>query len=826
MVPLRRSQPFWRSIIAPASLGLLWPSVLCGFWFFFISEFGNPLSAEAVGLGQQEIPSTPTFVTNPKISPTEGNSHAFLEIGGKVVVDQELTHLGILQMQPEGSLLAFDLIPTGSETSSLGQVQLYHTETGEVVASFGGHGPSWTPQGKLSFRNAQGQAVSYDLETSEFTVIGEIAAASSVESQAIPDPNQLTPFRPTTIRVRHRDLNHCRGDTPVDQIDVIPIEEYVARVLPAEVPPSWDMEALKAQAIAARTYAINHIYHNQNDRYPYDVSDWANKQMMCDYRNARTDQAAAETAGMILSPIVQADLLPINAMYSAESGHPTRKHGYLEYLDSVPDVNAIGLERRGHGWGLSQLGAQRLAKQGLNFCQILGHYYQQVHLNNLSVPEQPIGCLRINDQSGFATGAGLHIRAISATLQEDLTVTINKITVESKLPWATLAPEVEVQLTLPDLESVQPAIDFDEAIHVASEVTEEDPPTDAVPETGTTANEDPENTLPVGEELIEEEETTELLPVQIAPAWPVSLPISDGELLWYFPSDVETGTVLEIELKSGETSLHTVSIEVDYVGPQHLEFGLLESNVPDVPQLSASAAPGDSVSVGRDWRWEQSALFYSEDSGELVQDLNASDGILWLGVPERHQPGAWYGPYTSVLPGGQSYRALFKIGIGAGLLMEDGAVDAVLPVARLDVAIEKGVTVLGLRDLYLTDFKSEVDLYSFPVDFHLFESAEDLEFRVVWFGNYPVAFDNVSVVGLPFSDWENHPLPLPLVPDSPVRDLRIVAFDEASNISTLFSLHLGSQIKSQQSVPDFDECSWLGDCRAAASAYNLPTAIE
>lgn len=823
MVPLRRSQPFWRSNIAPASLGLLWPSLLCGFWFFFISEFGNPLAAEAVGIGQEEVLAT-SLVTGNQISPTEGNSHAFLEIGGRVVVDMELTHLGRLQMEPGGSLLAFDLIPTGSETAVLGQVQLYHVESGEKVASFGGHGPAWTEQGQLSFRNSQGQAVSYNLETSEFSVVAEVETA--IESQASRDPGQLGLFRPSTIRVRHRDHNHCRGDTPVDQIDVIPIEEYVARVLPAEVPPSWNMEALKAQAIAARTYAINHIYHNQNDRYPYDVSDWANTQMMCDYRNDRTDQAAIETAGMILSPMVQADLLPINAMYSAENGHPTRKHGYLEYLDSVSDVNALGLERRGHGWGLSQLGAQRLASQGLNFCQILGHYYQQVHLNDLAEPGKPIGCLKINNQTGFATGTGLRIRAISATLNENLAVSIDVVNSESNLPWTLPAPEVDIQVTLPGPESIQLSNDRQVFVQNASEVIEEIIPAEVGSETVVPNEDETSETPPETESTEEVGEEPETLPAESLPAWPKILPLSEGELLWYFPSEVKSGTVLELKLLSGEDTLHTELVTVDHVGPQHLDFGLLESNVPDVPQLSASAAPGESVSVGRDWIWEQSALYYSQNSGELVQDPNASDGLLWLGVPERHEPGAWYGPYTSVLPGGQSYRALFKAGIGADTQMEEGAIDAALPVARFDVAIEQGVKVLGLRDVYLTDFRSEGELFSFPVDFHLFENVEDLEFRVIWYGNYPVALDNVSVVSLPFSEWENLPLPLPLIPGTPVRDLRIVAFDEASNMSTLFSLHLGSKVNSQQSEPSLDHCSWLGDCREAASSNIFPSASE
>lgn len=36
------------------------------------------------------------------------------------------------------------------------------------------------------------------------------------------------------------------------------IEEYLRGVVPSEVSASWDVDALKAQAIAARTYGIFH----------------------------------------------------------------------------------------------------------------------------------------------------------------------------------------------------------------------------------------------------------------------------------------------------------------------------------------------------------------------------------------------------------------------------------------------------------------------------------------------------------------------------------------------------------------------------------------
>src|ERR1700693_4353304 len=49
-----------------------------------------------------------------------------------------------------------------------------------------------------------------------------------------------------------------RGATALP-VNVLPMEDYLKGVVPAEMPPYWGVEALKAQAIAARTYAMHKI---------------------------------------------------------------------------------------------------------------------------------------------------------------------------------------------------------------------------------------------------------------------------------------------------------------------------------------------------------------------------------------------------------------------------------------------------------------------------------------------------------------------------------------------------------------------------------------
>jgi SpoIID/LytB domain protein len=50
-----------------------------------------------------------------------------------------------------------------------------------------------------------------------------------------------------------------KGGANVLPVSVLPIEDYLKGVVPAEMPPYWGVEALKAQAIAARTYAMHKI---------------------------------------------------------------------------------------------------------------------------------------------------------------------------------------------------------------------------------------------------------------------------------------------------------------------------------------------------------------------------------------------------------------------------------------------------------------------------------------------------------------------------------------------------------------------------------------
>ena len=68
--------------------------------------------------------------------------------------------------------------------------------------------------------------------------------------------------------------------TSTNQIDTIPLEEYVMGVLAGEVPISFNLEALKAQAVASRSYVMYQMIKNKDN--DYDVVDTTLNQVYLD----------------------------------------------------------------------------------------------------------------------------------------------------------------------------------------------------------------------------------------------------------------------------------------------------------------------------------------------------------------------------------------------------------------------------------------------------------------------------------------------------------------------------------------------------------------
>lgn len=84
-------------------------------------------------------------------------------------------------------------------------------------------------------------------------------------------------------------------------VNQLPIEEYLYGVVPGEMPERFHIEALKAQAVCARTYAYNMILSDAYKEFHADVDDSVNCQVYNkNGENEKATQAVNDTAQMVL----------------------------------------------------------------------------------------------------------------------------------------------------------------------------------------------------------------------------------------------------------------------------------------------------------------------------------------------------------------------------------------------------------------------------------------------------------------------------------------------------------------------------------------------
>lgn len=85
-------------------------------------------------------------------------------------------------------------------------------------------------------------------------------------------------------------------------INEVGLEEYLFQVVPSEMPHSWPLEALKAQAVAARTYAVAQAIYSRQGHLGFHVADSTNSQVYNNQPEATSaTRAIKETAGQILA---------------------------------------------------------------------------------------------------------------------------------------------------------------------------------------------------------------------------------------------------------------------------------------------------------------------------------------------------------------------------------------------------------------------------------------------------------------------------------------------------------------------------------------------
>lgn len=187
-----------------------------------------------------------------------------------------------------------------------------------------------------------------------------------------PEPNGFVSVKRKWYRGHFKVINDGEGLTVINDI---PLEKYLRGVVPSEMPSGWEHEAHKAQAIAARSYAVANM--GKRAKYGYDLKDTPEDQAYggATAEKTNTNDAVSETEGIVL--VCQGKIVP--AYYSASAGGKTNTGSQvwstdLPFLKSVPSFDE-GIKKNGHGVGMSQYGANNLAKRGYNAYQILKYFY-------------------------------------------------------------------------------------------------------------------------------------------------------------------------------------------------------------------------------------------------------------------------------------------------------------------------------------------------------------------------------------------------------------------------------------------------------------------
>lgn len=151
-------------------------------------------------------------------------------------------------------------------------------------------------------------------------------------------------------------------------INIIGIEEYLYGVLKKEISPRWPAEVLKAQAIAARTFAIFNMDKYIDEGYNICASTNSQAYGGVNHEDPLTNKAVDETRGVIMT--YKGKL--INAVYHSDSGGYTEDSenvwgSFLPYLRSVKSKFEEKVSPPHHTWSYSinvKDLTEKLQKQG------------------------------------------------------------------------------------------------------------------------------------------------------------------------------------------------------------------------------------------------------------------------------------------------------------------------------------------------------------------------------------------------------------------------------------------------------------------------------
>ncbi len=167
------------------------------------------------------------------------------------------------------------------------------------------------------------------------TYIG--ATATFIRTQNDTDENWMTINNSAYGWINYPgDVKFARNGSYIDTICTLFMETYLVGVVAHEMSPSWPAEALKAQAVAARTYAMRYISASNT----YDVVDTTSNQVYKGY-NPDRDAAVVVAVNATAGEVLMWGSTFADGVYSASNGGQTMtrvpKWGSVNYYHVLKD---------------------------------------------------------------------------------------------------------------------------------------------------------------------------------------------------------------------------------------------------------------------------------------------------------------------------------------------------------------------------------------------------------------------------------------------------------------------------------------------------------
>lgn len=183
------------------------------------------------------------------------------------------------------------------------------------------------------------------------------------------------------------------SDSDPTVINYLGIEPYLYGVLPREMSGDWPLEALKAQAVAARNYAVANM--NKHGKWGFDLCNLQDCQVYggASVERPRSNDAVDETRGKLLVYNGK----PITAFFHSNSGGRTENSenvwsAALPYLKAVEDPYSLG--QPSATWTKTYTTAQLdaiLKEKGIQIGPLMGVYVTKVSPNGRALETVFVG---------------------------------------------------------------------------------------------------------------------------------------------------------------------------------------------------------------------------------------------------------------------------------------------------------------------------------------------------------------------------------------------------------------------------------------------------